>query len=301
VPLAARLRRTSKNRIDKIRIVRLDERRILRRGGAMQALTEKRVSVGIVGCGSVGGFLAMSLARCGISKFLLVDKDCMAPENVARHLCGLVDAVKATPKVDAVARRLREHFPHIECNSVRGDVLRLLQTQDLRLDDYALLVVAAGSMATERRINYVVRKGRLNVPVVYLWIEPFGLGGHILYASPSGQGCYECCIDQDGLFSYSIARPGQRFHKRESGCQSTFLPYSSVEVEHFISVACRKIVELVESKADVSTLYTWLGDLRRFEKLGYRIADTYAADLPYRLTQGRTVQERTCGLCGEAS
>lgn len=48
-----------------------------------QSLSDKRI--GIVGLGSVGGKVAVSLARSGIRKFLLVDDDIMLPENVCRH------------------------------------------------------------------------------------------------------------------------------------------------------------------------------------------------------------------------
>jgi hypothetical protein len=41
--------------------------------------------VGIIGAGSLGSKVAISLARAGVKKFLLLDDDVLAPENILRH------------------------------------------------------------------------------------------------------------------------------------------------------------------------------------------------------------------------
>lgn len=67
-----------------------------------RALSEKKV--GIVGLGSVGSKLAISLARSGIRKFLLIDDDVMLQGNVSRH--ELDWASVGVNKVDAVKETL---------------------------------------------------------------------------------------------------------------------------------------------------------------------------------------------------
>lgn len=75
--------------------------------------------VGIVGLGSVGGKVAVSLARSGIRKFVLIDDDLMLQENVCRHELDWVsvglhkaDGVKqaisvVAPEADVQVRRFR--------------------------------------------------------------------------------------------------------------------------------------------------------------------------------------------------
>ena len=41
--------------------------------------------VGIIGAGSLGSKVAISLARSGVKKFLLLDDDVLTPENTLRH------------------------------------------------------------------------------------------------------------------------------------------------------------------------------------------------------------------------
>jgi tRNA A37 threonylcarbamoyladenosine dehydratase len=47
-----------------------------------------KVRIGIVGLGSVGSKLAISLARSGVRQFLLVDDDYLTPGNLVRHELG---------------------------------------------------------------------------------------------------------------------------------------------------------------------------------------------------------------------
>lgn len=72
--------------IKKYSVTRLDRERLLTRGGDGTHMYSSRV--GIVGCGSVGSHIANSLCDLGINELMLIDKDVLNFENVARHLCG---------------------------------------------------------------------------------------------------------------------------------------------------------------------------------------------------------------------
>lgn len=67
------------------------------------ALTSKRVAV--VGAGSIGSKVAVSLARAGVSDFLLVDDDILSPENMVRH--DLDWSSVGAHKIDALSERLK--------------------------------------------------------------------------------------------------------------------------------------------------------------------------------------------------
>jgi molybdopterin/thiamine biosynthesis adenylyltransferase len=68
-----------------------------------QALASKRAA--IVGCGSAGSKIAVSLARSGVSSFLLVDDDLFLRDNFVRHDLDWRNV--GEHKVDGVARRIR--------------------------------------------------------------------------------------------------------------------------------------------------------------------------------------------------
>lgn len=66
-------------------------------------LASKKVAV--VGAGSIGSKVAVSLARAGVSDFLLVDDDVLTPENMVRH--DLDWRSVSAHKVDALSERLQ--------------------------------------------------------------------------------------------------------------------------------------------------------------------------------------------------
>lgn len=81
-----------------------------RLGPEYDALSQKAVA--IMGCGSVGSKIATSLARSGVTKFVLVDGDILFPGNLVRNDLDLRSV--GLNKPDAVASRIREINPQAE-------------------------------------------------------------------------------------------------------------------------------------------------------------------------------------------
>ena len=87
---------------------RIDQQYMLVRGGAETKLHEK--SVLLIGCGSVGGFLAENLCQCGVGSLDILDNDILSVDNVHRHVLGFGDAVKGKYKSDLMKEYLESHF-----------------------------------------------------------------------------------------------------------------------------------------------------------------------------------------------
>jgi molybdopterin/thiamine biosynthesis adenylyltransferase len=68
--------------------------------------------IGIVGLGSIGSKVAISLARSGFRKFVLVDDDVLVPENLCRH--ELTWAAVGQGKADAVRDELLLVVPNVK-------------------------------------------------------------------------------------------------------------------------------------------------------------------------------------------
>jgi molybdopterin/thiamine biosynthesis adenylyltransferase len=259
------------------------------------------VSVVIMGCGSIGSHLAMCLAKSGIRNFVLVDQEVIAAINVPRHLGDMVDASKRSSKVEVVKTKLLNKFPDIECEAYPEDVIIYAERarSDINKADYVLVCI--GQLAIERRLNFLLRKGILKIPMIFVWIEPYGVGGHVVFIHPEKGACYSCCFDDNGEFLCSIVAPGQKFFKKEAGCQSSFLPYSAIDLEVFVLMASRQITKIFTHNPLLTTAYTWVGDLNEFSKLGYKISDNYLADIPFRFKHREIMSYRDCELCKNKS
>jgi len=106
------------------------------------ALSQKRVA--IVGCGSLGSKVALSLARSGVTRFTLVDDDVLMPDNLVRHQLdwlsvghGKAEALKAAmllvrPYAEIQSKAFR--FAGQESASLNTAVLEQIAACDLVID-----------------------------------------------------------------------------------------------------------------------------------------------------------------------
>ena len=64
----------------------------------------------MVGCGALGSFHAAALARAGVGRLTIIDRDYVEPSNLQRQwLFEEADAAEALPKAAAAERRIARH------------------------------------------------------------------------------------------------------------------------------------------------------------------------------------------------
>jgi len=88
---------------------------------ALRQLTTKHVMV--VGMGGVGSFAAEFIARSGVGKMTIIDGDVVDPSNRNRQLPALATN-HGEPKVQIMAKRIREINPEIELNVIQQLALK---------------------------------------------------------------------------------------------------------------------------------------------------------------------------------
>lgn len=94
----------------------------------------------IAGCGALGSFHAAALARAGVGRLTIIDRDYIEPSNLHRQwLFEESDAAEALPKAIAAERRLRRINSTIELQGIIADltaanVEELLAGADVILD-----------------------------------------------------------------------------------------------------------------------------------------------------------------------
>jgi molybdopterin/thiamine biosynthesis adenylyltransferase len=152
-------------------------------------------TVGIVGLGSGGGFVAESLAMSGVGGFVLIDDDVLEAANTVRHVGDLRDVGR--PKVEVVADRIRARNPDARVTTIQGrieDHLEALETVDL-------VVVGVDG----ERVKYVINEACLAraLPAIYAGVYERGEGGDVVVIDPRNEAspCYACWADdlRDGI------------------------------------------------------------------------------------------------------
>ena len=152
----------------------------------MAILGSKRV--GIVGLGSGGGFVALSLAMSGVTNFVLVDDDVLEEGNIVRHVADR--RYIGTNKAEAVAELIQFRNPSAQVEVYQGKIEDHLEA----LDDLDILVVGVDHENVKYFINEACLKR--NLTAVYAGVYERGEGGDIVIIRPYDGPCYACWADQ---------------------------------------------------------------------------------------------------------
>lgn len=162
----------------------------------------KTKRVGIVGLGSGGGFVALTLAMSGVGKFVLVDDDLLESTNIARHVADT--RFIGQPKVQAVAELIRARNPEAEIETRFG---RIEQHMDA-LDNIDLLVSGVDGEGPKYVLNQACLKR--NLTAVYAGVYERGEGGDVVVIRPYNGPCYACWAAElrEGL-ALSTLPPGE--------------------------------------------------------------------------------------------
>jgi len=139
------------------------------------------VSVAIVGMGSLGSKIAVSLARAGVRNFVLVDDDVLGPENLVRNEFNWLDV--GFSKLEAGVRALKLVAPVVAVTTWPVKIADQGNPSVVAMVAKALTSCAMVIDATANPSAFVALAAlskRVDMPLV--WGEVFGGGGGALMA-----------------------------------------------------------------------------------------------------------------------
>lgn len=190
--------------------------------GRQEHGAELSVTVGVVGLGSLGSKVALSLARAGVKKFRLVDEDVLLPGNLVRHALDWrsvgrhkVDAVEQAIEgiaPDAAAVSYRLQLAGQESSQRHAEVVDWLGKSDLIID-------ATADGQVFNLLSMVSARSR--VPMVWGQTYGGGLGGLVARSRPG--------VDPTPLQMRAIYQEFCREHPHEE--TQAAAPYSATGEE----------------------------------------------------------------------
>ncbi len=252
----------------------------------------------VVGCGAVGSHLACLLASSGVGKLLLVDHEALTAANLYRHFLG----AESLGREKAVAMRdaLRQRFPDLAVTAIAKPIERVLEEHLAEVGDSDLVAVAVGDETLERRLNEYFGRGPLRI---HVWLEPLGLGGHVLACGASRRGCLHCLYRRDEAFGLvnmaSLTAPGQTFRRAIGGCAGTFTPFGASDAVRAATEAAREVVRLLSGHGS-SRLTSWVVERAAFEDSGFRVSERCALMRDGSMVILDEFSRLDCHVCGGA-
>jgi SAM-dependent methyltransferase len=257
-------------------VTRRDEEYLLPRGGSNLALREKRIL--LLGCGSVGGFIANELARAGILRLTVLDKEALAHENLFRHVLGKKYVGKK--KVDGIKEDIEGRLPYVDVFPIPSSLEEALESGRIKVGDFDLIISALGNVTVELAFNRHVH-GIDSPPVIFTWLEPYGIGGHAVLTRLNGakKKCLNCIYepeDGDIRCRASFAEKGQSFAKNIDGCRGAFTPFGSLDAMKTAELASRLAITTLNGDVKTNLIRSWRGDATEFLKNGKKLSVRYS-------------------------
>jgi molybdopterin/thiamine biosynthesis adenylyltransferase len=214
----------------------------------MEPLTGKKIL--IVGCGTIGSFLAVLLARSGAGlvggTLSIVDNDKLLPQNLGRHYLGFPDLEQN--KAQAMANELQRLFPSIRVNMSPLDVRSVnLKGQDLIIDTTG-----------EESLGYWLAQQckNNNTPMLSTWIEGAGVAVRGLLKRNYQEGaCYRCLCQETKKGNLKSVKEELLQVMAGQGCEGLYVPFPATVSVHAATLAAEMTLDFFNSK-DTPTLRT---------------------------------------------
>lgn len=124
-----------------------------RQNGIINIKAYRDNKIAIIGCGAIGSFTAISLAKMGLTNFFLVDFDIVEEHNIPNQFFGVSDIGKN--KVDSTIKYMREFNP--ECN-IHTHIGKF--TSKLGFDKSKIVISCVDNMETRRLIFNTAQKDK---------------------------------------------------------------------------------------------------------------------------------------------
>jgi adenylyltransferase/sulfurtransferase len=147
----------------------------------------------LVGCGAVGTAVAGLLARAGIGRLRIIDRDFVERSNLQRQtLFDEPDAREALPKAVAAERHLRAINSELHVESVVDD-LTPPNAADL-LAGFPLILDGTDNFETRLLMN----DAAISLDVPWIYAAAVGSYGVTMTIRPGETACLACLLEADG-------------------------------------------------------------------------------------------------------
>ena len=221
-------------------VIRIDDRYMAQRNSPGKQTLERKHIV-LVGCGTIGGYLAEMLVKSGAGtsggQLTLVDFESMAPQNIGRHKLGFPSLF--SNKATALADELLRSAPGAKVRALPVDVRKA------HLGGFDLLIDVTGEEALG---HWLSSQYHTTGPVLTAWIDGPGIAVRSFLADKN-RACYRCLCqtNREGKLGavvgeFPMVMAGQ-------GCEGLYVPFpASVSVQ-----AAALAVEMALAWANGST------------------------------------------------
>lgn len=217
-----------------------------RNSGILETATLLDRTAVISGCGSVGSYVALELARSGVGKFLLIDNDRLSYHNICRHQCGISDVGRL--KVNAVADRIRDINPSASI-AAAPEIIELVELKvwEQWLGPKSVIIGCADNREADLYANRLSQLFLTPFLSIGLWERAFA--GELFWSMPLQTPCYYCVFGTRGASALSFRSSQNRriYTGEEDIAKITFEPGISVDIGFVTNIGIKIALDLLNA------------------------------------------------------
>ena len=254
----------------------------------------------LVGLGSLGGAIALALARSGVGRFVLIDPDRLSVDNICRHVGTIPDIGRH--KVQVVQEMLANINPEVEVTAIPKWLAWDLPwigagvEMERMLDEpgRTMIVMTCAAHLAERQLNALaVARG---VTVIYAAALGAAEHGRIFRVIPRETPCYECILAaQDGDPASFPRFVSDGLEGEGAAYLRPGLPGLGIDITQIAMLTSRFVLQTLARLEDL--------DLGLPDESGDHLVWTnrggWIFDRPLQLMVERITRSPTCSACGE--
>lgn len=207
--------------------IRMDDKYVAERNvPESPTLAGKRIA--LIGCGTIGGFLAELLVKAGAGlndgDLALIDPDILLPQNVGRHRLGLNRALQY--KSNALKGELSLAAPTAKVRSLP------VKAEEADLNSFDLIINATGEEALGHYLTRAATDSGNFVPTLSVWVDGPGIAVRALLRDTTQAACTRCLSDPHRTSLYPVVNEPVPIELAGHGCESLYVPFpASVSVQ----------------------------------------------------------------------
>ncbi|SFR27608.1 MULTISPECIES: ThiF family adenylyltransferase [unclassified Paenibacillus] len=284
---------------------------LLARTGGDSGFTKKNAVV--VGVGAIGSVVATGLAKAGFHTITLIDHDLLDVENIYRHELGVDQIFDGNEsknlipqrKVEALKKEIQRKYPFTQVETIPQKINTVIAENQVDWNAVDFVIVCIGAPNVEMFINRYMHKLENAPPVIYSWVEPFGIGGHVLITlNKEKKGCYQCLFrplsDEEPIRNLSsFVKPGQSFTKSLGGCGTYFTPYSFLDSEETANKVLRAVYQVSRGQIYANPILSWKGNPAPFLEQGFQVSSRYEMSEEKLSVNSLLYHDPNCPVCSK--
>jgi molybdopterin/thiamine biosynthesis adenylyltransferase len=240
--------------IHRISVCRIDDHYLAERN-LPGSKTLAGLKIALVGCGTIGGYLAEMLAKAGAGtvggRLTLVDMGSLEPGNLGRHRLGFNALIKK--KAEAMCEELRRVAPGIDAVAVVGDV------KDANLGPLDLLIDATGEQGLTDWLTWQYAD---KVPFLAAWVEGTGAAVRALLKAKPEHACARCISQPPLKDQYRVFDVPPEVIMKGHGCEGLYVPFPATASIQAAALAMEMVQAWVDG-AESPSFRTRVLDLQR--------------------------------------